>query len=248
MAAAAERPQSPALHIARVPGELGLIVRCSGELTITTGEPLRRELDLLVCLGHPTLILNLSECRVVDADGVLLVLDTYKRLREQERRFALVTGTEATARVFQVLGVDRIIPVFPTEAAAELTLRGCRPADAAPVTWAEARAETLAMWRGVLTVLETGPTEEAMHRITSSHGLCHRAEELLRSRSARADTRCRLCPLFHALGARVDNIGCQSLTQPMLDALLAGDRQSAVAQVIRLIGLIETMPLPEEEQ
>jgi len=247
MAAAAARPPSPALHIARVPGRLGLIVRCSGELTVVTGEALRRELDLLVGLGHATLTLNLSECSAVDADGVLIILDTYKRLRERSRRFALVSGKGAAARVFRVLGIDRVIPVFPTETAAELALRGGSATDPAPVTWGEARSEALLMWRGILTVLEMAPADEVMRRITSSHGLCLRAKELLAARSAPADDWCSLCPLFHTLGARVEHVGCQSITQPMLEALLASDRRAAGAQVIRLIGLIETMPLPGDD-
>lgn len=247
MAAAAARPHSPALHIARVPGRLGLIIRCSGELTVATGEALRRELDLLVGLGHPALILNLSECSAVDADGVLLILDTHNRLREQGRRFALVSGMEAAAHVFRVLGIDRLIPVFSSESAAEIALQGPSPIDPAPVTWTEARSESLAMWRGILAMLETVAADEVMRRITSSHGLCHRANELLEARRGPEGAWCYLCPLFHALGARVEDIGCQSLTQPMLEALLASDRRAAVAQVARLIRLVETMPLPDEE-
>jgi len=234
------------LHITRVPGELGPVVRCSGELTLATGEALRRELDLLSSLHHPTLTLNVAACRSIDAEGILLMLDTYKRLQEQRRRFAVVSGTEGAARLLRILAIDSVLPVFPTEDSAALALRGGGPPDEAAVNWSTARAESVAMWQGVLEALEEAPTAEAMLRITSTHGLCQRAEELVQARSGRGGTRCRLCPLFHALGARPEDVGCQSLTQPMLEALLAGDRRSARTQVERLLRLLESMPLPAE--
>ena len=103
------------------------------------------------------------------------------------------------------------------------------------------------MWRAILRTLEAEPAEDVMRRITSSHGLCERAEELLQVKGAPEAIRCYLCPLFHALGAHPEDIGCQSLTRPMLDALLHGDRSAARAPVARLIRTIEQMPIPADE-
>src|SRR4051812_15060860 len=80
MASFAAQTGPGALHFARLPGDLGPVVRCTGELTLATRESLKRELDLLISIGHSALILNVTGCRVLDVDGALLILDTCKRL------------------------------------------------------------------------------------------------------------------------------------------------------------------------
>ncbi|MCC2670873.1 MAG: hypothetical protein K0Q72_3344 [Armatimonadetes bacterium] len=246
MSTTVKRVNPPALHIARVPGELGPVVRCSGDLTLATREALQRELQLLTSLRPVTLILNVAGCRTLDLDGLLLILEFYQRLRAAGGRLALVASTDGVGRIIWELGIDWYLPVFPTEGTALLVLRGGGPADAPPPPGHAAREETLAAWRGVLAVLDELPGAEVAARITASHGLCRRAEELAGTAGIDVSRRCYLCPLFQARGAHPVDMGCQSLTQPMLDALLTEDRGAARLQVARLISLMEAMPLPQE--
>ena len=118
---------SETLHIIRLPGEFGPMLRCMGPLTITTAEALRRELEMLLPLGHRALILNLTGCRDLDADGVALLLDVNRRMRQGGNHFVLVAAREPASRLLQVLGIDSLIPVFPTEGAATLALRDGSP-------------------------------------------------------------------------------------------------------------------------
>ena len=94
----------PALHLVRLPGEYGPILRCFGELSVATAEVLRRELALLLSIGHPVLTLNLSGCSVVDVDGILTVLHTYKDLRRNGARLLVVGGTGRTASMLRFFG------------------------------------------------------------------------------------------------------------------------------------------------
>ena len=246
MSTTIKRVNPPALHVARVPGELGPVVRCSGDLTLATREALRRELQLLTSLRPVTLILNVAGCRTLDVDGLLLILEFYQRLRAAGGRLALVASPDGVGHIVRDLGIDWYLPVFPTEDTAVLALRGGGPADVPPATWHAAREETLAAWREVLAALEELPGAEVAARITASHGLCRRAEAVARTAGIDVSRRCDLCPLFQARGAHLVDVGCQSLTQPMLGALLTGDRGAARVQVSRLISLIETMHPPQE--
>lgn len=232
------------LHLVRLPGEHGPILRCSGELTVSTVEALRRELDLLLPLGHPTLTLNLSGCGFLDVDGILAILDTFKRMRKEGRQLTVIAGTESMSRLLQVLGIDWILPVFPSESAAAKALRGGGPGEPAPSTWTEARDKSLAWWRAIYDALESAPAENLLRPITSMHGLCQRAEEALPASSV--ETRCRVCPLFHALGGRPEDLGCRSEKDPMVQALLAGDRAAARARIARLIRVMEELPMPPD--
>jgi STAS domain-containing protein len=107
--AAGSRSFAPpgALHLMRLPGEFGLIIRCSGELSLATAEALRRELGLVEGLDHPVLMLNLSRCEVVDAEGLLTVLKCYRRLRERGRRLIVAGGG---ARHHRDREADSILP------------------------------------------------------------------------------------------------------------------------------------------
>ncbi|MBI3910054.1 MAG: STAS domain-containing protein [Armatimonadetes bacterium] len=235
-----------ALRLVRLPGEFGPILRCAGELSVASSEALRRELNLLVILGHPALTLNLSGCCFLDMEGILTILHTFKRLRQDGRRLVVVAGTERTARLLQVVGLTQILPVFPTEEAAAAALRCGRPSPSAPKSWAVARMETLARWCAIQEAIEEGPPAEVLRQITSMFTLCERAEEIFQERPTPTAYRCQFCPLFYALGGRSADIGCRSALDPVIEAVRVGNLASAQARVADLIGAIEEMPLPEE--
>jgi hypothetical protein len=117
----------PALRLTRLPGEHGPILRCSGELSVATLEVLRRELFLLMSLGHPVMTLTLSDCTLPDLDGLLAILQTARQLRAEGRDLVLITGGGPVSRRLSGIAIDRLLPVFSTEAEAEASPRA-RPA------------------------------------------------------------------------------------------------------------------------
>ena len=236
----------PALRLVRLPGEFGPILRCSGELSVATAEALRRELGLLEPLAHPVLTVNLADCSYLDVDGILTLLESLKRRREKGRRLVVVAGTGAVARLLHVVGLDWIVPVFPTEEVALLALRGGGPPLPAPPTWAAARALTAGRWRVIQDAIDGAATAEVLHLLTSTTSLCDRSEELFQARSVSATARCQFCPLFHALGGHPEDVGCRRMLDPIIETLRAGDRDMARAEVAAVIRTIEQMPLPSE--
>lgn len=236
----------PNLHLIRIPGERGQVVRCSGVLTIATVEALRRELDLQFFLGHPVLFLNLSCCRSIDVDGILLIVDTAQRLREVGRQLAIVIGQAAIAPLLEAIGIDWVVPLFPTEQAAEKAIRGGGFPERTPESWKVAQSESLVRWRGILAMLEESPADELVRQVSRWHGFCQRAEVLSQDNQTRDAPRCHLCPLFHALGGTPPDVGCQSVLQPLQEALFSNNREAARRQVLRLLELMENAPLPEE--
>jgi anti-anti-sigma factor len=143
-----------ALHLVRLPGASGPILRCSGELSVATAEALRRELALLEPMRHAVLTLNLSGCGLLDVDGILTILHAFKRLHQEGQRLVLVVGTARIARLLGVMGIDTIIPTFPTEEVAARALRGGGLPAPAPESWEAARSQTLARWRAIQAALE----------------------------------------------------------------------------------------------
>jgi anti-anti-sigma factor len=235
----------PALRLVRLPGEYGPVLRCFGELSVATSEALRRELMLLMTMGHPVLTVNISSCSYVDVDGILTILQTCKELRRRGSRLVIVAGAERTARLMQFMGIERVIPVFPTEELAARALRGEAP-PAVPESWSAARGDAVVRWRALLQALADLSPEEALRQLTSITTLCERAEELFEELPTADASRCHFCPLFYALGGRPEDVGCRSVLDPMIAAICAGDEASVRAQVAHLIATLEQMPLPEE--
>jgi hypothetical protein len=61
-------------------------------------------------------------------------------------------------------------------------------------------------------------------------------------------TRCEYCPLFADLGAAVEDLGCQSLLDPIIQTVRAGDRDLARSQIIAVIQFLESLWLPAADE
>jgi anti-anti-sigma factor len=153
----ATQTSHPLLGIARLPGEHGPILRCSGELSAATASVLRNELALRLPSGASVLTLNLTECGSVDVEGLLIILDAFKRLRREGRRLVLVTGRRRWSRLLHTTGIARVVPTFPSEKVAAWALRGGGlPARASDAARGDPRAELNHEFG------ETSPMEEAV--------------------------------------------------------------------------------------
>jgi len=236
---------APALRMVRLPGEAGPILRCSGELSIATVEALRRELALLASLGHPVTTVSLTGCSFLDVEGILTIVHSFKQLRHEGRRLVLVGGTGRIGRLLRVMGIDWIIPVFPSEEVAMRALRGGGPHAPAPATWEAARAATVARWRAIQEALDQAPDEEVLRQLTSMTALCDRSEELFQQQPGSAIARCEFCPFFYALDGRPEDLGCRSVLDPILAAVQQRETEAARTRIAELIHTLEEMSLPE---
>jgi anti-anti-sigma factor len=230
----------------RLPGEHGPIVRCSGELSVATAEALGAELALALPAGYSVLTLNLSDCGFLDVDGIMTLLEAFKRLDSEGCRLVLVAGTRRTARLLQFLRIDRFIPTFPTEEVAARALRGGGPPEETAIPWESAHAEILARWQAIQSMLDEEP-EEALRSLTSMTALCERSRESFADRSTPAGPGCQFCPLYYyASGGQWADASCRSVMDGMIQRMSAGDSDQARAQVADLIHRLGQMPLVEE--
>jgi anti-anti-sigma factor len=230
----------PSLRLVRLPGEFGPIVRCYGELVKPTVTALQQELAVLEPLDHPAVTLNLCGCVSLDSDGVMAILQSYKRRRERGWQLVVVASPGRVAHVLQLVGFDRVVPVFRSEDAVGLTLRG-GPLPPAPASWAEALSETVLHWRETRQALDHAPKNEVVRLLTSMTALCERSEECFRDGSRRAAFHCEFCPLFHRLGGRPEDAGCMSMLDPIIAAVRSGDQNAARTQVRAAARTLEEM-------
>ncbi|MGK5095093.1 STAS domain-containing protein [Deltaproteobacteria bacterium TL4] len=61
------------------------------------------------------LIINLKEVKTLDSKGVGMIVSILKTIRERDAVLAISNFQRKVFEVFQLLGLDKIIPTFDTE-------------------------------------------------------------------------------------------------------------------------------------
>lgn len=93
------------------------VLSVAGTVDIATAGELERSLA-----PEPTaLIVDLTECEFVDSSVAGPLVGAHKRLAADSGPLALVSADERILRVFKITGLDRLLAIYPTRAAA---LRG----------------------------------------------------------------------------------------------------------------------------
>jgi len=100
------------------------VVVAPEEIDITNAEGLRAALlqaallqaALLQAAGHErgTLVVDMTRTRFCDSAGIHALVDAYKRARDGGGQVLLAVAGAAVPRIFEITGIDRVIPRFPS--------------------------------------------------------------------------------------------------------------------------------------
>jgi anti-sigma B factor antagonist len=86
------------------------VLAVRGELDLYSTPQLTTELDALA--DEPTnVVVDLSEVSFMDSTALGAILLAARRLREGERKLALVSPVAATTKLLSMVGIDRVVPV-----------------------------------------------------------------------------------------------------------------------------------------
>jgi anti-sigma B factor antagonist len=110
------RPRGGALSELNLSVSTGPYGHCvldvDGELDLSTAYRLQRAVESLV-LGTG-LVIDLSGVTHCDSTGLTALVGAYRRTREEGTGMALCGTSEQLARVFQIVGIDRIVSTYDT--------------------------------------------------------------------------------------------------------------------------------------
>jgi len=93
-------------------GDRAYVVTVQGELDLYTTPQLTAELESLV--DGLDVVLDLSGVTFLDSTALGAILLAARRLREDNGALALVASEASTKKLLEVVGVDRVVPVFDT--------------------------------------------------------------------------------------------------------------------------------------
>ena len=86
------------------------VVAAPEEIDITNAEALRSALLEAAAHGHGTLVVDMTVTRFCDSSGIHTLLAAHKRAQAEGGELLLVIPDIAPLRVFQITGLDRVIP------------------------------------------------------------------------------------------------------------------------------------------
>jgi anti-sigma B factor antagonist len=88
------------------------VVAAPEEIDITNAQELRATLLEAALHGRGTLVADLTQTRFCDSSGLHALLAVHKRIQAEGGEMLLVIPGIAALRVFEITGVDRMIPSF----------------------------------------------------------------------------------------------------------------------------------------
>ena len=94
----------------------GTLVRVSGELDLATAPEVEKRLSE-TDLAEP-LVIDLTECGFLDSTAVRVILSTATRAGEAGGKVSLVAPDPGVRRALEITGLDAILPIHTTLAAA----------------------------------------------------------------------------------------------------------------------------------
>ena len=92
------------------------VVVAPEEIDITNAEGLRVVLGQAA--ANRTLVVDLTRTQFCDSAGIHALVDAHKRARAAGGQVLLATSGEAVPRIFEITGVDQVLPRYPTVAEA----------------------------------------------------------------------------------------------------------------------------------
>jgi anti-sigma B factor antagonist len=98
-------------------GEIA-VVALPVEIDITNSDDVREDLLTVVNQGADVMIADMSRTKFCDSSGVSALVRAFRRATSSGTKMRLVVAGRAVDRVLTLTGVDRLIEIYPTVAAA----------------------------------------------------------------------------------------------------------------------------------
>ena len=98
------------------------VVGVSGDIDITNAEGLRDVLLSALNAGAAALVVDMTSTTFLDSAGVTALVRATRRATSTDATLRLVVAGPAVLRVLNLVGIDRLIEVYPSPAAALASL------------------------------------------------------------------------------------------------------------------------------
>lgn len=94
------------------------VITATGEIDLTNAEYLRDALLSTLNAGATALVVDLTAVTFLDSAGVTALVRASRRADAAEAALRLAVTAPAVLRVMNLVGIDQLVPVYPSVAAA----------------------------------------------------------------------------------------------------------------------------------
>ena len=106
-----------------------IILSVQGEVDLANAASLRAELTSAIGTGTRLIVVDLTGLRYIDSSGINVLLDTHRAFAKDGCLMALAVVPSVIQRIFDIVGLEQLMPIYTTVATAVENLH--RGADAA---------------------------------------------------------------------------------------------------------------------
>lgn len=82
----------------------------TGELDLASGAEVDEAIRCLCASGTRTLVIDMRKLSFIDSTGIKSILEAARLCEEQGHEFRLLPGPGNIQRIFEVTGLDRVLP------------------------------------------------------------------------------------------------------------------------------------------
>jgi anti-sigma B factor antagonist len=94
------------------------VVMAAAEIDAGNAEALRAALAGIFARGHATIAVDMTGTQFCDSAGLYVLIRAHRMAAAEGGELRLAVSTPAVLRIFAITGVDRVIPMFASRAAA----------------------------------------------------------------------------------------------------------------------------------
>lgn len=91
-----------------------IILSIRGEVDLANAASLRTELTSAFGTGTRLIVVDLTDLRYIDSSGINVLLDTHRAFAKDGSAIVLVVGSSMIQRTLKIVGLEELIPMYPT--------------------------------------------------------------------------------------------------------------------------------------
>ena len=209
-------------------------VTLPAEIDVTNTGQLHDELDAVLDRGVPTVIVDMSRTTFCDSAASRVLLHAYRRARGMQADLRLVVTQQAVRRLFEINGMDQIMPIYASLDAAESGIADAARHPASVEAGRGAAAQPSGFGEGAVVVDPRHPVRQAVGSAgqSAAAGIARQLSELARELQADDTQDALLTRIVRAAVTDVPGAGYAGIT-------LLADKQYVTA--VASDGLVTTI-------
>jgi anti-sigma B factor antagonist len=99
------------LEVAREPEHT--VLRVTGDLDLETAPQMLAAIEPYLAAGAEPLVLDLCELAFIDSSGLSALIRVNQRMAAADRPLTILSPAPPVAKVFEITGLDQVLPVRP---------------------------------------------------------------------------------------------------------------------------------------